>query len=204
MTARHEAKSGVKPSKAQNRPLPGYVPILAIIIIWAAAEVLVDPRGNFPLNDDWIFGGSVWTLVTHHKFSLFYLASMSLASQILWGALFSMLFGFSFNVLRMSTLVLGLTGILATYGLLKEMRASAWMAFMGAMVVAFNPLYMELSNTFMTDVPFFGFAMLSTYLYVRALRRKSRADVIGATLAASLWMPIPYTGPTKPPRPAGR
>jgi len=111
---------------------------------------------------------------------------MTLVAQVLWGALFSVPFGFSFHALRLSTLVLGLIGILATYGLLREARASRKTAFIGAVVIATNPIYTDLSNTFMTDVPFFAFALLSIYLYARGLRTGSRTEIATGTVIACI------------------
>ena len=159
-------------------------PVLLLIAVWAASEILINPRGNFPLNDDWWYARTVSTLLAQHKLEMPFFPSMTLIAHVLWGTLFSLVFGFSFNVLRLSTLFLGLTGVLATYGLLREIGASRLVAFIGAMTVALNPIYAELSNTFMTDVPFFAFALLSIYLYVRGIGRESKAEIIAGTLIA--------------------
>lgn len=161
-------------------------PLLAIILVWLAIELLINPRGNFPLNDDWWYAQSLGSLMVDHKLVFPYGVTMTLVSQLLWGGLFCKLFGTSFEVLRASTLVLGLTGILVTYGLLREMRASRGLALMGAMVIAVNPWYAELSNTFMTDVPFFAFALLSLFFYVRAIRRDSISYIALGTLFACI------------------
>jgi hypothetical protein len=77
-------------------------------------------------------GGRVETLVDHGHLSFTIWQSMPLIAQVLWGALFTLPFGFSFLALRVSTAVLGAVGIVASYFLLRELRASA---------LALNPLY---------------------------------------------------------------
>ena len=175
---------------------PDLLPVAAIIGIWVVMEVLINPRGNFPLNDDWWFAGTVRTLLADHKLVLPFGVSMSLVAHVLWGALFSSLFGFSFDALRLSTLVLGLAGVLVTYGLLREIGASRLISFVGALTVAVNPIYMELSNTFMTDVTFNAIALSSLYLFVRGLKRESKSAIIAATLTACIATLIRQIGIT--------
>jgi hypothetical protein len=146
---------------------------------------VANPIGEFPLNDDWSYGQTVYYLVKEGRLRFSGWLSVPLITQVLWGALFCLPFGFSFTALRLSTLSLGLIGIFAVYGLLREARIRQAIAFLGALVVATNPLYFELSNTFMTDVPFFAFAMLSLLFLIRGLRRENTIEIlIGLSLAS--------------------
>jgi hypothetical protein len=161
--------------------------------------VLIRPVGDFPLNDDWSYGKIVRTLVETGRLEYTPWVSMALLTQILWGALFCLPFGFSHTALRFSTLTLGLAGVLGTYALLRECRMRRSTAFLGALTVAVNPVYFNLAATFMTDVPFFAFAVLSAWLLVRALRRGSVplavggiALACGATLIREVGMIIPF------------
>lgn len=80
--------------------------LLTITFLWGMAVMLVDYQGNFPLNDDWSYGITVKRLVEEGTFDPTAWTSMSLISQTLWGSLFCYLFGFFFEVLRLSTLLL--------------------------------------------------------------------------------------------------
>ncbi len=162
------------------------LPILAITALWAAMALLVNPSGNFPLNDDWCYALAVQSLLEEGSLQIVSIVPMSLVAQVLWGTLFCLPFGFSFTALRVSTLVLGLAGLLGMYGLLREMKTSRTIALVGCMAVAVNPIYFELSNTFMTDVPFFAFSVTSLYAFVRAIRRGSSANIAIGTLFACL------------------
>jgi hypothetical protein len=146
--------------------------------LWLVMVVLVDPRGNFPLDDDWSYGRSVQALVEDHHFYLTGFTAMPLVAQVIWGALFSLPAGFSFTALRLSTLVLGLAGILAIYFLLREARASRGVAFLGALGVACNPLYCLLAFTFMTDVPFVAVSSLALLFLVRGASRGRDRDLL--------------------------
>ena len=149
-----------------------------IIIIWIFMIILVNPIGNFPLNDDWSYARSVKSAVEHGEFKLLGWTGTNLISQVYWGALFCLPFGFSFTALRFSTLTLGLIGVLSTYGLLRLINAHPKYSFLGALLVAINPIYFELSNTFMNDVPFFAFATLTLFFLFRGLKYDSTVDLV--------------------------
>src|SRR5262245_31806689 len=135
-----------------GRSAPIY--LLLLVFVWVVVVFVVNPIGDFPLNDDWAYGSAVRTLVEPGDLRLSYWSATNLFVPVVWGALFCSPLGFSFTALRLSSLVLGLVGVLATYGLLREARAPAGLALLGALVLAFSPIYFSLSFTFMSDVPF--------------------------------------------------
>jgi hypothetical protein len=168
--------------------------VLLIVAIWIVVALLIDPRGEFPLNDDWAYAAAVKTLLGGGGIRLSGWTTVNLVAQIFWGALFCLPFGFSFTALRISTLVLGLTGVLALYGLLREGDADHGAAFFGALLLAFNPLYLVLSYTFMSDVPFLAFSLLSFYFLARGMRRNSGVEMVAGLLLACVALLIRQTG----------
>ena len=158
--------------------------ITVITFIWAIAVILVNPIGDFPLNDDWAYAQSVKSLLETGKFELPGWAVANLLPQALWGALFCLPFGFSFTALRFSTLVLGWLGVIATYLLIKEVGSPQKLAFIGALLIAVNPLYFSLSNTFMTDVPHYAVTVLSLYFFAVGIKKNSLSIIIIATFIA--------------------
>ena len=158
--------------------------VLLIVAVWLVAVFFIHPQGNFPLSDDWAYGGAVKSLLDTGSIKLPDWSSANFITQMFWGALFCLPEGFSFTALRVSTLVLGLLGVLITYGLLLEIGAARSVALFGALSLALNPLYLELSYTFMTDVPFVTLSLLSLYLLVRTLKVNSKkAAVLGLMFA---------------------
>jgi 4-amino-4-deoxy-L-arabinose transferase-like glycosyltransferase len=154
--------------------------------LWIVAALLVNPGGNFPLNDDWAYAQTVRGLVAGHGFRLHDWTATVFIAQAYWGALFCRLFGFSFVALRFSTLVLGLGGILATYGLVRAMDGTRPLALVSALALAFNPLYLGLSYTFMTDVPFTAVATMALLaMVVGNNRERLRVTALGGVLAAA-------------------
>jgi len=85
--------------------------------------------------------------------------------------------GFSFASLRLSTIALALAGCSALYLTLRELGAPRSHALFGAMGLAMNPVFVLLSASFMTDVPFVAFSALALLCYVRAATR-NRAGLV--------------------------
>ena len=153
----------------------GYV---AIAAVWIAMAILVNPIGDFPLNDDWIYATAVKSVVERGYYQVPIPSTANVLSQVYWGALFCLPFGFSFTALRFSTLALGLVGVLCLYALVREIGGNRKTAVISAFTLAVNPLYFGLANSFMTDVPFISVSLVSTYLLVRGLRRQSSGSLL--------------------------
>lgn len=155
---------------------------------------LVNPVGDFPLNDDWSYGRAVKSVIEQGEFKPCGWTGTNLIAQVYWGALFCFPFGFSFTALRFSTLTLGLIGVLSTYGLLRLLNTHPKYSFLGALLVALNPIYFELSNTFMNDVPFFAFGALSLFFLFKGLKHDSKTDIVVGLLVAYISILCRQTG----------
>ena len=168
--------------------------LLTISLLWGLAVLLVDYRGNFPLNDDWSYGIAVQRLVEEGVYEPTAWTSMSLISQVLWGSLFSYLFGFSFEVLRGSTLILSLLTLFGVYLIARQLNKSGTIALLVTLLIAFNPVYFALSYTFMTDIPFMGFSVLALLFSLRYLNNESASNLLVATVLATLAVLCRQTG----------
>jgi hypothetical protein len=157
----------------------------AIVVAWFGAALLANPKGDFPLMDDWSYGRAVKTLLEEGRLHYDGWNTPTLFLQVLYGALFCLPFGFSFETLRISTLVAGLFGGLGVYVLLREASANRVVATFGSLTVMFNPSYVQHAFSFMTDVPFVALAVASAVFFLRALRTGALSDVaLGTGLAA--------------------
>ena len=156
-----------------------------LVGLWVLMVLLVRPAGEFPLMDDWSYSRAVRFLVEEGRLTFTEWESLAPAvSHVLLGALFCVPFGFSFLALRIFTLTVGLVGVFATYALLKQTKSGDVLAFFGAAALAVNPVYFALSNTFMTDVPFYALGVLSLLFFVRGIDRGKTGDIIvGSVLA---------------------
>src|SRR5919197_2237820 len=143
--------------------------LVALALAMAALLAVVPPLGEFPINDDWLYARTVQGLIERGQLEVPAWGASSLVLQAYWGGLFARLFGFSHGALRASTVVLGAAGVLGCYALLRELLG-ARRALLGALLLLVNPLYVTLSYSFMTDVPFLSLTLWALFCYVRALR----------------------------------
>lgn len=162
------------------------IPYILIILIYLFLVFIISPVGDFPLNDDWSYAKSVWYLIYQHKVLFTWWTVTSLMAQVLWGSLFCFIFGFSFTVLRVSTIVLSCIGILYFYSILQELGHSRLNSFLVCLLLIFNPLYFSLSYTFMTEIPFCTFSIISVYFYMRGIKRDRFPDFITGSFFATL------------------
>lgn len=141
--------------------------LMTLMLLYVLAELLVWPSGNFPLNDDWAFARTVQTLANTGRFELGSWPAMTLWTHVIYGLLFVYLFGFSFNILRVSTLLSSFVGAVLLYRLLKRFSGSSYVAFAGSALFVFHPVYFSSSNSFMTEINFSTLLILGIYLGVR-------------------------------------
>jgi hypothetical protein len=170
-------------SRAVRRQDP--LAIAALVAVWAAAVVLVDPRADVPIIDDWTYAESVERLVHGAGFAVSPWSSTFPAAQIWWGMLFAWAGGFSFTALRASTLVLWLAATLATYGVARGLGCRPAVAVLGALALFSYPVMFVLAFSFMTDVPFAAASAASLLGLTSGLRAR-RLGVIAIGLGAAV------------------
>ena len=158
-----------------------FMDTIILAFLWIGSIALVNPFGNFPLNDDWSYGYAVRGILEEGTFRPIGWTGMTLISQALWGALFCLPFGFSFTALRFSTLSLAFVGLVGIYVLLRSIQIRRLIAIFGALILAFNPIYFALSFTFMTDVPFTVLTILGLVCLVRRLQVESELYLVAGT-----------------------
>ncbi len=161
--------------------------VTALSLIWALAAFAVNPKGDFALNDDWAYGLPALALTERGTIRFTDWNCPTAIAQVIWGTLFCLPAGFSYTALRASTLVLGLVGVVGLYGLLRNCGAPRWIATMGALCMMANPIYLALSCSFMTDVPYIALTTLAVSVLVRGVAAEDALPVwlgLGLVLVA--------------------
>ena len=156
-----------------------------LIACFILMVLLVNPIGEFPTYDDWIYAATVKSILEKGRFEIQTGSSANVFAHAYWGAIFCLPFGFSFTALRFSILTLGIIGVLATYFLLKELSQSYTLSLLGALTLLVNPVYFWSCNTFMTDISFYCFAVLAV-LFILLGNRTNSFVVTAFGLALSL------------------
>ena len=138
--------------------------------------------GEFPLNDDWSYTHNVKALALDNQIIFDDWGAMTLIAHTIWGAFFCKIFGFSFTALRVSTLVVGWIGLIATFFFFQEGGLEKKQAFWATLLIALNPLYLVLSFSYMTDVPFMCFVVFSALFFLKFIHNKPNYHLVLATL----------------------
>jgi hypothetical protein len=161
------------------------LPVVVIASYFVLNLICIGVGGNFPLNDDWMYGLEVKRLIETGQLHLLG-GSPACAVHVILGALVCKLFGFSFVVLRWLCITLSFVGCLLLFAVLRELGARRSEALCGATLLATNPLYVNLTFGYMTDVPALTYILTYALLYLRAIRTGNAAVYILAGLALML------------------
>ena len=172
--------------------------IIGLLILWIFSLFLINITGEFALIDDWAYAKSVRDFSEYGVFKIYDRIAITFISNLLWGSLFTKLFGFSFFVLRISTVVAGAILIYTFYQWLGLLTKNQKLKIFCTALLAFNPLFYVLSTTFMTDVFFLMNACISLYFFTAYLKNDKLnfllwafLFVIIASLSRQVGMVIP-------------
>src|SRR5262245_6237415 len=141
-----------------------FVLIAAVFVVGALA---LAPLRDVPIVDDWTYAWSVDHLLRTGELRIAEISSVYPVLQVLWGALFAKLFGFSFGVLRLSTAAVAVAGCWALYLTLRELGCGPVWSLLGALALAVHPVYFAFAFSFMTDVPATSLTLVSIMFAVQ-------------------------------------
>jgi hypothetical protein len=182
--------------RIQIREIPGLVesrlpkslwPFAGVILLYIVAIFIIPTEAPVGISDDWTYYLSVDNLVTHGRFDILSVSAATMVFQLFWGGLFGFIFGMSFGVLRMSTIVITLLGGLAVFGMARELGVRRERAALGMAVYLFNPILFAVTYSFMTDPHYLALLAMSSYFYLRGLRsgnEQTRYILYGAAIAS--------------------
>ncbi len=156
--------------------------LFALVALHLAVVALVQPRGEFPLNDDWAYAQSVQWLLSEGRIRLSGWVGMNLLPQTLAGGLVAAVFGFSFEALRHLTQLVAVLALAAAYFWFREIRLDWGAALAATCAMAAFPAWPVLANSYMTDLYGLALALPAALFFLRALERFAPRDLALATL----------------------
>jgi hypothetical protein len=168
-----------------------WFPWVALLGVWTFIIMVVNPSGEFMVNDDWAFVKCLETFRATGTIAATgwgppgYRGGPALLVHLLWGDLFCRVFGFSLTTLRVAVLTMGILGSFGLLLLLRSAGASAWLALLGTLTVVGNPLFLAESFTYMTDITFASLAVFALLCFFLGVK-KSRTSWIIAGLILTL------------------
>jgi len=168
---------------------------------WIASALLVTltlvarPWGDYPTNDDWQYARVTKRLAETGTFQVDVPIAPSLVGQAYAAATVVRVFGFSHTRLRLLTLAFALVLLHLVDGLLAT-AALAWRSRVVALAaLAVNPLFVNLSLSFMTEVYGYVPALLGAWIWLRYRPQGDAGRVrawtvlaAGALCGASFWI----------------
>lgn len=152
---------------------------------------LVWPVGEYAVLDDWAFNKSLSFLNERGELRILHWNPMSLIGHVLWGWLFTALFGSSFTVTKLSVVVLH---VLELFVLVRWLRwcgvpnRGVWLA---ALALMFHPLHFLHCYTYDTDVPAIIWQLVGLWCIARGLAaepKRCELLLLGSVLVGwSAW-----------------
>jgi len=154
-------------------------------LIFLACVVWVNPIREAPIDDDWAYALTVKNLIDTGAYVLHPWAAANFPFQAFWGVIFTWFLGYSFSILRISTLVLTYVGLISTYLFARDLKINRNAAGLLVLILSACPLFLRFSLSFMTDIPFVSLLVLSTFLYWRTFLRNSLLYALLASVSCS-------------------
>ena len=173
---------------------------LLCVLLVAACLFASYPFAEIGFIDDWSYTKTALDFARTGHFIYNAAASAMLGWQVVWGALFIKLFGFSFIVVHLSTWPLALASVLLFHQILLRFGIAPRDAVFGTLTLGLSPVFLPLAACFMTDVPGLFVILLCLYMCQRAVAaRTDRAallwlcsaaliNVAGGTVRQIVWL----------------
>lgn len=206
LTAHGRHNSSTLSPKARHATRNGLICAVTVVAcMWATY-----PIEQMGFIDDWSYAktAQVFALTDHFVYNGW--ATAMLGWQVVWGALFIKIFGFSFTVVRLSTLPVAVATIILFHAVLVRFGINSRNAVLGTLALGLSPMFIPLAVSYMTDVPGLFVVILCLYLCQRAVDAKTNkatiawlcmaaaSNVVGGTARQIAWLGalvmVPSTG----------
>ena len=156
--------------------------------VWAAAccavvllcVIIANPFANSAFNDDYCYSHAALKFAETGRLH-YTCGTTMLLPQVLWGAAWIRVFGFSFNVLRVATLPFSLGFVVLVYALGRKTGLQPQLALFGALTVGTSPLFLPLAASFMSDA--YGCFFTTLCIYATICSAEARGNS-----SAMLWL----------------
>ena len=133
-------------------------------------ELISHPFAEMGISDDGPYVAMVHTLATTGHLLYTGWAAPMLVWQLVVAAAFVKLFGFSYSVVRMSTILIAVFMAFVLQRVLVRANISERNATVGTLALVLSPLYLVLSATFLTDITGLFAIVICLYGCLRALQ----------------------------------
>ncbi len=141
-------------------------------------ELISHPFAEMGISDDGPYVVMVHTLATTGHILYTGWAAPMLVWQLILAAAFVKLFGFSYSVVRMSTILIAVVMAFVLQRILVRANISERTATLSTLALVLSPLYLVLSATFLTDITGLFAIVICLYGCLRALQSATDRSAI--------------------------
>lgn len=145
--------SRVSSARLAKKNKPRILPFLLVCVAFISLALIVSLKGEFALNDDYIYTWSVQHLLETGQFKIPGTVASSIFPIYVGAGACWLTGGFSYATLRAVSFIFGLFGAAGLYLALRELNLRRREAALGTAVFLLNPLFVNVCFGFMTDVP---------------------------------------------------
>jgi uncharacterized protein with PQ loop repeat len=160
------SRNTVAPAEESTGRLQALLCVAALFV----SVALTRPFVEMGINDDWSYARSAQILADTGHVVYNGWGAMMLGWQLLIGALFIKLFGFSFAVARLSTFLVALLTTYLLHRTLRQIGINNWNATAGTLLLMLSPISLLPAATYMSDIPGFFAILVCLYCCIRALQ----------------------------------
>lgn len=150
-----------------------HLELITITTAYLIVLLLMLPLREVGFFDDFAYIRNVEHFVETGKFTITDWTSASLVFQILWGGLFAKIFGFSIKILQLSNYVLFYFGLLAFYGILRELKIDKLKSTIFTLFFLSIPWIIQYVFTFMSDIFYISLMVITIFFLIKGLNRNS-------------------------------
>ena len=166
----------LRSTRVSARPLP--LQALLCAALFLIAELVARPFTRFAIADEWSYAKTANVLAQTGHIVFNGWATAMLGWQLYPAALLIRVFGFSYDVCRMSTLGAAVLSTALLQRIFVRSGVGERNATLATLALVLSPIYMELSVTFMTDINGVLALLLCLYGCLRALQAASQNATI--------------------------
>lgn len=163
------------------------MPAILCALTPALCALVIRPGVETGISDDWSYIKTVQVLAQSGHIVYNGWATAMLGWQLYLGALFVKLFGFSFTVVRSSTLIVAMAIAFLLQRTFVRAGIGQWNAALATLTLVLSPLFMPLAFMFMSDLSGLFCIVLCLYMCLRTLQAATlRSTIAWISFAALL------------------
>lgn len=169
------ASSEPKASLASERQPGDWLYLASALALFAFCFFLAGPWGDFPINDDMIYGTAVRSLVETGVTKILVTNAFNFIPLHLGAAVCSLV-GFSYDHLRLLTFGFALFGTIPMYLSLRELGSKPLDSALFTAISMLSPFILNLTSTFMSDIPALAFTNWFLFFCLRAIKSQQHKN----------------------------